>query len=235
MNELVNLYKQLGFVDYYNLIQSNRKLNKTEFIQNDRLLFGLDFVNVDSFNLIECNDGDFRVDVPVWFGDLKNAINRIIVFGLEPRDTNSSFNIERIENKVYATPFGVDRWNNESTVVRKPQNKYFRVFKDLVNNESNFVLFSDVVKDYMVPSKWNVNRKNDELARNIFFEKAKMSIGFLKKEIELIRPTHIITLGLDSYYFVKSNFKNQNVIKLRHPANGGERLALDHLNSLFNS
>jgi hypothetical protein len=235
MNELVNLYKQLGFVDYYNLIQSNRKLNKTEFIQNDRLLFGLDFVNVDSFNLIECNDGDFRVDVPVWFGDIKNAINRIIVFGLEPRDTNSSFNIERIENKVYATPFGVDRWNNESTVVRKPQNKYFRVFKDLVNNESNFVLFSDVVKDYMVSSKWNVNRKNDELARNIFFEKAKMSIGFLKKEIELIRPTHIITLGLDSYNFVKSNFKNQNVIKLRHPANGGERLALDHLNSLFNS
>jgi hypothetical protein len=233
MNELVSLYKQLGFVDFYNLIQSNRKLNETEFIQSDRLLLGLDFVNVIPSSLIECNDGDIRIDVPVWFGDIEKAKNKIIVFGLEPRDTNSSFNIERINNMVYATPFGVDRWNEQSTIMRKPQNKYFRVFNDLVNNESNFVLFSDVVKDYSVSSKLNENRKNDEIARKHFFEKATGSLDFLKEEIDTIQPTLIITLGFDSYNFIKSNFKNQKVIKLRHPANGGERLALERLNSLF--
>ncbi len=234
MEQIVSFYKKLGFVNFYNLINANIEHNKSEFVQIDRFLFGLKKSIVSPSNIIECSTGDIRFDIPVWFGDIFNSKVRIIVFGLEPRDTDSNFNIEKIENRIYATPFGVDRWIDSSSVQRKPQNRYYRVFNELVNDHSNFVLFSDVVKDYYVVSKHNVNRKNDTIARDLFFEKAYAGLGFLKEEIELINPTHIITLGLDSYNFIKSNFSDIEIIKLRHPANGGERLARKQLQDSFN-
>ena len=233
MEQLVSFYKKLGFANFYNLINANIEHNKNEFIQSNRFLFGLNQSIVSPSNTIECNTGDIRFDIPVWFGDMFNSKARIIVFGLEPRDTDSAFNIEKIENRVYATPFGVDRWIESSSVKRRPQNKYYRVFNELVNDQSNFVLFSDVVKDYLVVSKYNESRKNDKIARDLFFEKAYAGLDFLKEEIELIKPTHIITLGLDSFNFIKSNFSELQIIKLRHPANGGENLAKKQIKDLF--
>jgi hypothetical protein len=233
MDQLVAFYKKLGFTNFYNLINANIEHNKNEFIQSDRFLFGLNNSIVSPSNILECNTGDIRFDIPVWFGDINKAKSRIVVFGLEPRDTDSTFNIEKIENRVYATPFGVDRWIESSSVQRKPQNRYYRVFNELVNDHSNFVLFSDVVKDYYIDSKHNENRKNDIIARDLFFEKAYAELDFLKEEIELIKPTHIITLGLDSYNFIKANFSEMQIFKLRHPANGGENLAKKQIKELF--
>lgn len=233
MEHLVSFYKKLGFENFYNLIKANIEHDKNEFVQSDRFLFGLNKTTALPSNIIECNTGDIRFDIPVWFGDMFNSKTRIIVFGLEPRDTDSTFNIEKVENRVYATPFGVDRWVESSSVIRRPQNKYYRVFNELVNDHSNFVLFSDVVKDYHVVSKQNENRKNDIIARELFIEKAHAGLDFLKEEIELIKPTHIITLGLDSFNFIRSNFNEIQIIKLRHPANGGESLAKKQIKDLF--
>lgn len=59
---------------------------------------------------IYTSSGDIRVDLPVWFGDV-NAANKIVVIGMEPRDTDKSghLNIEKVDQYVFATPFALER------------------------------------------------------------------------------------------------------------------------------
>lgn len=233
MKKIENFYRnKLGFNEFYNIVLSNSLLDNKEFIQCDNLLKGLDRQESKlSPNLIS-NPADIRIDVPIWFGDLLNAQKRIIIFGLEPRDTNSAFNIEKIGSKIFASPFGIDRWNDSSSVKRKPQNRYYRVFKDLIANSKNFVLFSDIVKDYPIISENNQNRQNDINARALFFSKAEKELKHLTEEIKNINPTHIITLGSDSYTFL-SKYYPKITYRLRHPANGGETKAKQMLKEIL--
>jgi hypothetical protein len=225
MNEIIEFYKnELGFKYFYDVILQNSLNNKDEFIQSYNLLDGYESNICLPYETINSSIGDFRVDVPIWFGNLSNAKKRIIIFGLEPRDTDSTFNIEKIGNKIFASPFGLDRWNNSSKVKRRPQNKYYRIFNDLISNKDNFVLFSDIVKDYSIISVNNEKHKNDKDARKQFRKKAQTQLSIIMKEIELVAPTHIITLGDDSYKFLSENYKC-NIFRVRHPANGGERKA----------
>jgi hypothetical protein len=233
MKKIENFYRnKLGFNEFYNIVLSNSLLDNKEFIQCDNLLKGLDRQESKlSPNLIS-NQADIRIDVPIWFGDLLNAQKRIIIFGLEPRDTNSAFNIEKIGSKIFASPFGIDRWNDFTSVKRKPQNRYYRVFKELIANSKNFVLFSDIVKDYPIISENNQNRENDINARALFFSKAEKELKHLTEEIKNINPTHIITLGSDSYTFL-SKYYPKITYRLRHPANGGETKAKQMLKEIL--
>jgi hypothetical protein len=65
----------------------NSSSNTEEYIQCSELLNGLNIQSSKSTSIYTKNVelGDFRVDVQEWFRDLKNAKNRITVFGLEPR------------------------------------------------------------------------------------------------------------------------------------------------------
>lgn len=233
MHQLISHYQTLGFESYYDIIISNIQKNSTEFIQSGRFLSGWKAKEKSNKMPFACKSGDTRIDVPVWFGDKQKAKNRILVFGLEPRDTDSNFNIERVGKKVFATPFGVDRWNQKSTVPRKPQNKYYRVFDKLVSDQNNFVVFSDIVKEYEIQTTSNEKSKNDKNARKQFFVKAEESLPFLLQEIKHIAPTHIITMGKDSNEFMLESFKSWNIIRMRHPSNGGEKEAKALLNNAF--
>jgi hypothetical protein len=233
MNKLIDFYKKhLGFNDYYSIILSNSCNNQSEFIQSNRLLKGFTAHKVQNREIIKSEIEDCRVDVPIWFGDLSNSKRRILIFGLEPRDTNADFNIEKIENKIFGSPFGIDRWNKLSSVKGKPQNRYYRVFRDLVFDEDNFVLFSDIVKDYTIYSTENVSRANDKAARKQFNTKAEKQLHIISEEIEIIAPTHIITLGADSYKFLSKIYPSITY-RLRHPANGGEKKAKEMLNEIL--
>ena len=216
----------LGYEDYYSII--NNQTDENEFISNDRFLPNI--TNKSTGGEINTSVGDLRIDVPVWFGDLSKDV-RIVVLGLEPRDTDQKFNIERVGNKVFGTPFGVDRWNYKSSVFRKPQNKYFKPFNDMVSNENHFVLFSDVVKSYEVVH--TDNKINDSNARETFKSKYIKEKDNLMKEMEFIDPTHIITLGGVAYGTIKKMLPDYNVIKVRHPSNGGSLIALKQINELF--
>ena len=225
INKLLNHYKTLNYELFYDILLSKINSNSNEFIQSQRFLYG--FKKNNSFreniiNSITREASDLRIDVPVWFGDISNSKNRILVFGREPRDTDPIFNIEKIGRNVFATPFGIDRWNIMSSVKKKPQNKYYRVFNNLVSDENNFVVFSDVVKDYL----------DDFSAKRTFFEKANKEILFIKKEIYLIKPTHIITLGDYSYKFINKYFGNYKILRIRHPSHGGEKEAISQLSQL---
>jgi hypothetical protein len=233
MKQLTQLYQQLGYQSFYDIILSNIQNESKEFIVSPQFLEGWNVEKITSKKDINCKIGDVRIDVPVWFGNKQKAKNRVLIFGLEPRDTDSKFNIERVGEKVFATPFGVDRWNPNSTVFRKPQNKYYRVFENVVSDKANFVVFSDIVKDYELVGSNDQKNISDENARDTFFFKAEKALPFLVQEINHIDPTHILVMGKDSYQFLSKAFKSQNIIQLRHPSKGGEKIAKEQIMSIF--
>lgn len=167
--------------------------------------------------------GDIRVDLPVWFGD-NNATNKIIIIGLEPRDTDKSglLNIERVNHYVFATPFALER----------PKGPYYAAFGDLINREDTFVYFTDVVKTYQVGSVHD-KQQDDKTARQNFLQKAQDELPFLLKELELIKPTKIIALGDKSFAFLKELLGSEfELEKVRHPSQGGAKIAKQQLTDI---
>jgi hypothetical protein len=59
---------------------------------------------------INTEAGDIRVDLPIWIGNYDLSIFKIVFMGLEPRDSNNKYNIEKVENFVFGSPFGVELW-----------------------------------------------------------------------------------------------------------------------------
>ena len=235
MNRLVDFYKNwLGFVDFYDIVLSNKLRDTNEFIQENMFLCDFNQKRKDNSVIINTKIGDSRIDVPVWFGNLETAKVRIIVFGLEPRDSDQIFNIERVDDKVFAAPFGIDRWNINSSVKNKLQNKYYRVFETVINEPDTFVLFSDIVKDYYISSDKDSKTENDTLARKNFVDKANDQLKWLFKEVELIDPTHIFTLGEESYRIVNELFPDKTY-KLRHPSHGGESQAKQEISTIIDN
>lgn len=236
MNELIDFYKDwLGFEKYYDIILSNKYNSLNEYNQNERLLEDIEIKSVLDYKEFYTESNDCRIDVPVWFGDITKSKHRMMVFGLEPRDTNHKFNIERKSNLVFGSPFGVDRWNNKSSVKGKPQNRYYRVFESISKRPDTFLIFSDIVKTYDILDSVNKERVNDQYARKYFFKKANESKEKLKEEIRIINPTCIVSLGNDSTRIVKEILPEKlNIISgVRHPANGGETKAKEQINQLL--
>lgn len=205
MKEIIELYKErYPFQDFYPKAYSLIKNNK--FISN--ALFETDNFKLKN-ELIDTKTGDIRVDLPIWIGNL-NAKNKILFLGLEPRDTDKKYNIEKNQKFVFGSPFGIEFWNEK--------NKYYKTFKNTIENSNNFCYFTDVVKSYEVKE---TKGEADKIARKYFWEKAaeNNNIKFLSKEISILNPTYIIGLGNDSFNFLNKHFgEKYNVVKVIHPA-----------------
>lgn len=241
IEELVEHYqKWFNFSYYYDLLLNQKMSEDNEFIKNSEYLDGINRCE-GSHNakeeIIDAKMGDIRIDVPVWIGNLEKATKRIVVLGSEPRDTDSAFNVERInfdnKNFIFGNPFGVNRWNLQSSVKRKPQNKYFSVFEQILKQDKVFILFSDAVKTYEM--KFATSKENDRYARSLFkieFEKQK---ELLLKELELISPTHILVLGNDAFSLISQTIigRRYPLYKIRHPAQGGVTQAKKEISELF--
>ena len=170
--------------------------------------------------------GNIRVDLPIWFGDFPTAKVKIVFLGLEPRHTHDKYNIEKVGNYVYGTPFGVEHWKSENT--------YYKSFSVAINDQNVFCYFSDVVKEYVVKSTDN-KKSNDKFNRDWFCERANDNTrkAFLRHELKIISPDIIIALGNDSYCFLKAFLGDKyNIQKVRHPAHGGSEEAKDQLSKL---
>jgi len=199
-DKIIELYnKRYEFNNFYH-ISSNLICHNPIFYETAEC--GPRFNNLN----IECVPGDIRVDLPICFGN-PNSKFKIVVMGLEPRNSNSRYNLERNNNFVYGTPFGIELWNFK--------NKYYKSFKELLHRKNVFVYFTDVVKEYEIKATKNEADKN---ARKTFWDKANNleNIDFLKAEITIIRPTYIIALGTQSSRFLEKHFGN-NVITVTHP------------------
>lgn len=265
LNNLVNFYKKnLGFECFYKILMDRKKDSNysNEYTNSDNFLkdftklsnkVKLEFKNLLFNSIIGNNKINVRVDIPVWFGNYKK--NRIIVYGLEPRDTNKALNIEeKLYNNVkfiYATPFGCDRWNVQpkgkipkvkQKIKGAPHHKYFTAFKEIIQNENIFVIFSDIVKYYEVIGQ--SRNANDKIARKYFRKKALQheNIKLIKNEIKIIKPHKILLLGREAekvfknciYKYVKEECdKTCHIEYLRHPSYGGIYIAKEKLKNII--
>jgi hypothetical protein len=122
----------------------------------------------------------------------------------------------KVGNKVFATPFGIDRWYSNSK-----QSVYASAFKKFVTSDGLF-LFSDFVKEYKVIDP-KQKKLNDENARANFEKKFSETYkAILEKEIEIFEPTLIIGLGKTDINkkVDKQWLKQFNVNIISHPTNG---------------
>lgn len=235
MKRLIEHYAKLGCRDFYERVLTLVKDNPNEFIDSSTFLEGVKHTTKHiTRETIQTTKGDIRIDVPVWFGNLNSSTCacKIIVIGIQPRDTHSSFNVAKIGNKVFATAFGIDRWNKNSSISHKPQNKYFRVFKNIIHRTDIFILFTDTVKEYeVVGGDKGVNDKN---SKNNFANLANKWKTFLLEELTLVDPDYILALGNVAFSKV-NNFCNRNytVTKIKHPSHGGEKEAKRKIEELI--
>lgn len=200
-------YKHLAqrLQDYPNWY--NKQLSLESLPSND--------YTVNDLNII-VEKGDSRFDMPLAIGK-NSAKERILILGLEPRHTDDFFNIMRVGTKVFASPFGIDRWYATSG----KKNYYGTAFSDFFCSNRIF-LFSDFVKEYKVYDP-NDKKQNSEHARKNFknlFDHSYKSI--LEKEISIFKPTLIVGLGkVDIFKKVDKSFLEENSINvISHPVHG---------------
>ena len=247
MKDLADYYQsKFGFSQFYSIVKSRsveackeNSFYSNEFIKSSRFLQGVTpLSSVPEVKLIiEPENESIRIDVPVWFGDHKKSRKKFIIYGLEPRGTDSKFNVEVVDKHIFATPFGCDRWNLNSSIARKPQNKYFTAFYELICRDDSFILFSDIVKEYHLKSnKFTHESKmeHDKNARKYFKEGVKKYEEMLFNEIEMVKPNNVIALG--------SLAKNtldllgvENVKSVRHPSYGGQKVAAENVKNIIES
>jgi|JI7StandDraft_1071085.scaffolds.fasta_scaffold15880_2 hypothetical protein len=232
ITEILNLYREhFNYKNFYNILLTRILNNPDHYIDSKQLLSEYEFSKQISLpDNILTEVGDTRVDLPIWFGN-PNSTNRIIILGMEPRDSDKSgrLNIERVGNNVFATPFALERKSGP----------YYSAFKEIIYQSDVFVYFTDIVKFYDV----RVNKKSDDRnARKTFPVRARNQLSFLKEEISIIQPEKIISLGNLSYnfsnkYLIEHELLSSNsniLIKVRHPSNGGALIARDQIRAIFN-
>ncbi|WP_353079550.1 uracil-DNA glycosylase family protein, partial [Flavobacterium sp.] len=196
--KIKELYKKrYNFQDFYEIA--------TTLINQNKLFSNGSNQSVQK-EKIECQNGDIRVDLPISFGSEK-ATYRLAILGLEPRDSNSKYNINRSGKFVFGTPFGIEYWTEK--------NKYYRCFESLFQRQDCYLYFTDVVKEYEVKDSKGAADIN---ARKTFWTKAALedNITFLKSEFDIIKPTHILALGNDTHAFLKLHFGDK-VVQVIHP------------------
>ena len=114
MDKLYQFYEnELGGNGFYSLLMHKTKESTNQFNQN------IVFNNTDSSiskvssDVPKVNNGDIRIDMPILCGNIKSQ-RKVLFLGLEPRHTDDIYNIMKIDNKVFATPFGIDKWYSKS-------------------------------------------------------------------------------------------------------------------------
>jgi hypothetical protein len=238
MHRFIEQYEQLKIPkEYFGLICTLRDKRPSEYTQITSFLSGTNKIlikdeAISSVDSIQTSIGDFRIDVPVWFGKFDNARFKVCVVGSEPRDTSSSFNIARVGNRIFASPFGADRWNCHSTIARRPQLKYFRALERLLCHPKVFLLLTDVIKEYSVVS---LNKShNDRYARQQFPRLIDKWRDFLTLELEIVKPDIIIAFGnTANQALMKVGLPKSDIIKVRHPSYGGERVAKEQIECII--
>jgi hypothetical protein len=209
MKEIVELYKsKYKFDKFYTLI--SLKIFNNKILGNCYLS---ETKNIDDvFFKYHTKSNDVRIDLPIWFGDPTQYKLKIMVLGREPRDSHSKYNVDiNLDNNyVFGSPFGIEFWTEK--------NKYYRSFKNIINNKEILTYFTDVVKKYEVKKS---KLESDLIAKANFWKNAENNLEnleLLKKEISIIDPDILVGLGNDSFNFLQKTFgEKYRVVKIVHP------------------
>ena len=131
------------------------------------------------------------IDFPYWFGKEKSN-KKIMIIGIDPmRDEKvfSKLEANKSDDVIIGTPYAV-----HSKKIRSGRTKEYWEFIEALS-EKNFVYLTDIYKTFFYTNETKKTRSyvhhrsiNSESARDI-----------LKKEIDIINPDIIITLGNETF------------------------------------
>jgi hypothetical protein len=229
LEKILNMYRaKFGYDMFYDNLFYNIETWPDFHITNSRFLSGYPFEKrkVIFENQRSTESGNIRVDLPVWFGNIKHG-KRIVFLGLEPRDTDNEgyLNIEHNNNNVFGTPFALER----------PYSPYQKAFSHLFENPNLFSYFTDVVKEYYVKNKDDKNI-NDAIARKNFAHKAEEGIEFLKEELKTISPVKVFALGKQTFLELDKHFHNDfDIVRLIHPARNRQKQCKQQIDQILQS
>ncbi|SDD24886.1 Uracil DNA glycosylase superfamily protein [Niabella drilacis] len=172
---------------------------------NDKVL-DVDRINPSILTEKNRSNGSlFGIDFPSWFGDY-NSGKRIMIVGIDPLRNEVAFkNSDKKNNVIIGTPYG---FHNSAT----PKVKKYAFAKQL--SEKNFIYLTDIFKIYFKLDK-GARRSYD-----IFSEEKNHFRLILLKELEIINPDLIISLGHLADFFFKSIIKQTDIAykNLKHPS-----------------
>lgn len=138
------------------------------------------------------------IDLPSWFGNFKTNAKKIVVLGIDPLRSESSFNREHLDlekktsekanfNKqvTIGTPYALHEMDT-----RQGGCIGYSSFVDELVKQDNFVYCTDIFKTYYYDKENNVRSYSDKK-----FVENKEHKNILDKELELIKPDLIIVFG----------------------------------------
>lgn len=214
-NDIINL-SDLTIRDLYNYWRDEsadkRKSDPKNWIQKKELISEMQQVPKGSY----LNGIDF----PYWFGN-ENSNIKIMIIGIDPMRDEKVFDksyANKYHDVIISTPYAL-----HSEVMRNGRTKdYWKLIETL--SKDNFVYLTDIYKTFF----YTDNTK--EIRSYRYYKSADVSQNarhIIAKEIELIKPDIIITLGNETFIkFTRQKLKSpitngikDNVIKLQEYGN----------------
>lgn len=130
------------------------------------------------------------IDLPFWYEN-SNPKRRIMIVGIDPLRNKKSFeecDASISEDVIIGTPYAV-----HSSKMKIWRTKQYWEFIETLMNE-NLVYLTDIFKLYFVSNEYKIRSYN-------FFSKfhRKDSLSVLKREIDIVNPDVIVTLGKLSF------------------------------------
>lgn len=168
--EIENLYDYFSYKNReqnINYIQNKEKIHNNQEIPENTYLLG--------------------IDLPFWFGKFDSS-KKIIIVGIDPLRNDVSFEnakADKFKDVVLGTPYAV-----HSPKMRKGKTKQYWNFIEKLS-QNHFVYLTDIYKTFFYTDQSKNTRSYN------FYKKQKLNKykDILKKEIEIIKPDLIITLG----------------------------------------
>lgn len=183
--------------------------NKT-LLRHDRQL-----IPIQNCNLL-------GIDLPSWFGDY-NSPNKIMIIGIDPMRNEKDFVRKKqraniFEDVIIGTPYAL-----HSKKVRKgKKNQNYTQFVSGFVQEGHFVYLTDVYKPFFYTS---VNQRSYDYYEEMHKKGEKLGessvrknvLNCLMEEIQLMKPTAIITLGGISFGQLKGSDVESRATDLENP------------------
>lgn len=186
-DNVINLDKK-DIVNIYNYWENQSKdisFVKSNCVYDKSLINAKQNIPDDSSHL--------GIDFPRWYGNI-NSNKKIMILGIDPLRSQKYFEKLGADLKksiVIGTPYALDNKNLKENI--KTSNAFINFIAKL--SDKNFVYVTDIYKSFYYRKtsnnkqerSYNIYMKNDKLnakAKEVFF-----------KEIELINPDIIITMG----------------------------------------
>lgn len=192
VSEIISLYES-NFDQYDKLIRPKTIVKLRKEILDNGEMFGIDF--------------------PIWYGDYSENYhqkNKIMVVGIDPLRNIKSFNNDHSSMKndvIIGTPYALH--------ISKMREGKTRVYWEFIKalSEKNFVYLTDIYKFYFFHTVSRLRSYEYFRINNL----NQFHIDLLIKEIDLIKPTHIITFGEIAKNMLCYE-KSIEIINLIHPA-----------------